>query len=231
MNTPQALASAIRTQTTAHIAELAGLLFRSPEEENSCCRVPLDASRLRKIFHTLTRIHFSHAGNFGDLQDRLGCLTYDPDPAASKLPILIHDRPQGNDSPNVAVLVSLQDIKFTKLVMGNIASEHPDGAGIDTLKKASTAAVWRFRHTDPDTACLMGQTMADFLMMTQESMGRKIGLLEMEITSLTAPKHIEKKPAETFEVLLVLQFSYNYSLSIREESHVLTRFSLDLRPA
>lgn len=220
------LDNAAKTKVSEMVRELGALIFKDPRAENPCCRKGASPHSLRKIFHTLTRIHFSSPDNYGDLKDELACLVYDPDPNVSTLDILLTDLPRSEGSPEAAVIVSVKETTFKQLSMGDFAGDHPDGAGQDMVREASTKIFWRCRHPDPDVSQLMAQSLLDFLTMTKTSMAEKIGLTSMQLLGVSEPKFYNKPPNSVYESYVMSDVSYLYSLSVREESHVLKRFNI-----
>lgn len=177
----------------------------------------------------MLRVHWSDAGNFGDMQDVLGCLTYSDDALQSKLGVTMNYlfNPKKTDQ-YPAIILGFGGMQAVKNTLDNFAGNSEDYGENYYAMPAKTTMTVAHIHRDPDTASAMAESTATFLMGTREPTMDRLKLRAYDIAGISNIKPLEKMPSQFFNVEVLAQLDFNMAMTVNLEGHRLKKFGQEL---
>jgi len=189
------------------------------EELLQCAPLPNTASKFRRMVMLFLRAHYSSSENYPD-DASFKCLVYSPDKKDSTLEVGFSHLDDFSDPDNYpGIFVTIGDVKFTKLGMGNRAGYSEDLATTHMTKQADLALVIQHVAKEAHVAYDMADMTAFVLTAMAHPMVLNSGALSMEVEGFGKPITKNESPSDYYTVALVVKISYTFNVSRSIESH------------
>jgi hypothetical protein len=178
---------------------------------------------LRQIFVLLTRAHYSNPANFGAFQEKMSQFVWHQDPTRSRL-FVDYDwnYDPANKDRRPAIFVGTGDVKFMKMVAGNLKEVTEDRAGSVEANLGAIRVVLRHIGATPNDSLALGEMSQQFFQLIRKLMLEKAKLHSYDVTGLLSSRPFQKGPAEAdkeFVCDLTIDLLYNSVWMTLVESH------------
>lgn len=193
----------------------------------TCCQQAMTSVRLRQLLTLLLKELYTTPGNLDVDFESLDCLIQDTGgPSFPIGPAHV----VGKDA-DTAIRIAVRRVEVDKRYIGNYAGTSEDGSTDIKAKHHIATCVVRHFHPAADVAMLMAENSLTFFEAVAEILLRNIpGLLEFECREIQEATTARPQPVAREYVDLVVVVRYQFLVAVKEESHLLKKIDLSLRP-
>lgn len=153
--------------------------------------LPPSLNTLRTMFTEVLRFVYSNPSNFADYADDLSCLTYNENPALSKIEIgPATQLDPGNTEHVPSILVSFKTgIQYTPMGMNSVAFYSEDLGTSKIINFGTATCTLIHRHLDGDIACKMSDISVLMFSILRATLPPEVVWLHtLQVSVQTEPK-------------------------------------------